>query len=375
MGFYDSTPLFQFRKQLELVERGKHEECVPLHVRLEFTEVCNLQCRFCWWHGDGCRLEGNHINHTGKRSLPRERALALIDEMIRAGTLAVSFTGAGDPLMYPHMAEVLQKIVDNDLAFGVTSNFAMPLSDDVCSLLCHASWLRVSMNAASPDCYRYLHNPRGNAPEKAFIRMQDNVSRIAEEGHGRFPDTFVFNGSFVISDTNWKDVGKACYLARDLGLDALSFRPDIPMAERQEEKNSYRQETLDMISAAREELERESFRIYSNEMMHENNVLQHDGELLCYYMNHTAHVESSGDVYPCCFTRADARYAIGNIMNMPFDIFWKSKGRSEMYKRYNQDYCPPCTYGRYNQALKPLYLGEKRAEELCDTAVRSNPFI
>ena len=315
------------------------------------------------------------MKHTGKRSFPRERALSLIDELADTGTLAVSFTGAGDPLMYPHMAAVLKRVIERGMAFGVTSNFAMPLSDALCALLSKARWLRVSMNAAAEACYLYVHNPKGKSTEGVFARMKDNVARIVAAAKASASSGFAFNGSYVVCEANWREVGEACHLAKAMGLDSLSFRPDIPLQERQESQSRYRTEAMELIDDAREKIEDATYRISANEIMHENNVVVNDPELVCFYMNHTTHIDSSGDVYPCCFTRFDPKYIIGNIMQQPFQDFWHDTSRHQLYKKFRQDFCPPCTYGRYNLRLKPLYGGIKTADELFVKNSACNPFI
>ena len=375
MSFYAATPLFCFKRELDLVEQGRHASCAPLHVRLEFTEVCNFRCRFCWWHGDGWLLGEKRMKHTKRRFLPKQRAVDLIDEMADTGTIAVSFTGAGDPLMYPYMKEVLSSVIKRGLAFGVTSNFAMPLSEELRSLLCKAHWLRVSMNAATQEGYLAVHNPKGNAKEHSFGRMKTNVLKITQEARSGESSNFAFNGSYVVCDTNWQETFLACYLAKDLGLDSLSFRPDIPLQKRQESQSGYRKEALALIEDARKEIEDGDFKVYANEMMHENNVIVNDPDLRCFYMNHTTHIDSSGDVYPCCFTRFDPKYIIGNVMSQSFHAFWKNEDRSKLYAKFRQDFCPPCTYGRYNQGLKSLYNGSKASADVFRNSITINPFV
>ena len=55
----------------------------------------------------------------------------LLEELKKTGVKCVSFTGSGDPLFYPYMDEILKKCHELGLKVGVTSNFAMKISDNL----------------------------------------------------------------------------------------------------------------------------------------------------------------------------------------------------------------------------------------------------
>jgi len=81
--------------------------------------------------------------------------------------------------------------------------------------------------------------------------------------------------------------------------------------------------------------------------------------LLCYYSNHTAYIDSCGDVYPCCVAKYDKKFIYGNIMNQHFKDFWDSDKRKENYKKINMRFCPPCIHYIDNSILELLYNNDK----------------
>lgn len=372
MGIYDAIRILQHAGELQKVEDGRCGDCAPVHVRLELTETCNFRCRFCWWHIPELRRELRGLRHEN-RMMPRERALSLVDELADAGTRAISFTGTGDPLMYPHLAEVLQRLVAGGIVFGLTSNFAVPLGDALLALLARASWLRVSLNAGTPMVYECIHQPQGKAPHKAFPRMEDNVRRLtallAQRGDG--PD---FNASFVVSKDNREDIFPAARLARELGLASIAFRADTP-PRRQATPYAYRPEDLAAMERATAELQTDRFQVHPGLVRQLDGVISGDPELCCYYSNHTTYIDPRGDVYPCCYARCDAKYILGNILEQPFSDFWHSDARQNRYKTLLQDACPPCSYGRCNQALKRLYQKELGVNDILVVRDQPDPFI
>lgn len=352
MGIYDGIRILQHVTELKKIEADRSGECVPLHVRLELTETCNFRCRFCWWHVPELRRELHGLSHEN-RMLPQQRALALVDELADAGTRAISFTGTGDPLMYPHLAHILQRVLARGIVFGLTSNFAVPMGEELLALLARASWLRLSLNAGTPEVYEHIHQPRGKAPHKAFPRMLHNVRRLtallANQREGAD-----FNASFVVSRNNREDIFPAAQLAKELGLASINFRADTP-PRRQATPYAYSPDDLDAMRRATGTLQTDHFRVHPGLVRQLDGVISGDPELCCYYSNHTTYIDPSGNAYPCCYTRCDTKYIIGNIMEQPFSNFWSSKSRQNRYKTLLQDACPPCSYGRFNQALKKIY--------------------
>ena len=359
MGLYDQIRILQHKETLEAIEAGKGLSRGPIHVRIEPTEVCNFKCSFCYWHDDERRATLPFFDFTGTRRSQLDRMLTLIDELADLGTKAISFTGAGEPLLFVGMDDVLRAIRERKMYFGITSNLAMPISDTLVKELVHAAWIRWSVNAGTVDTYVKVNNPKGANPATVFARAQENVRRLVkarvQEEHP--PD---INASYVVYATNQHDALAASRLARDLGVDSISFRPDTPF-DRQLTPNEYSKDMLRDVQNAKEELETDRFKVYINEDRQEDVLKLGDPKLVCFYANHTTYIAANGDVYPCCYTRENSGYVMGNILKQSFKEFWFSKQRQQVYKTLIFDSCPACPHGRTNQALKELYQGNRTA--------------
>ncbi len=373
MGFYDDIRILRHREELEKIEAGRWGDCIPLHVRIEPTEICNFRCSFCWWHNERKRRTLSSFNFTGKQLFNCARLLAIIDEFADMGVKACSFTGTGDPLMYPYMLEVLNKVRDRGLVFGVTSNMAMPMSEELISILVESEWLRWSMNAGTLDTYTIVHDPHGKDSEKIFLRVQENVSRINQMRiqKAKHPD---FNASYVISDNNQNDILSAAQMAKKLGVDNISFRPDTPI-KRHVRPNVYSEHVVHEIKKAQEDIQTGNFNIYMNEVRQEDTQKSSDSDLVCFYSNHTTYIDARGDIYPCCYTRYNSRYVIGNVANQNFGDFWFSSARREFYKKLIQNACPACSYGKINQAIKPLYMDKAKTKDMWVRTEQKDYFV
>lgn len=84
---------------------------VPLHIQLLPTNRCNLKCKFC-----SCseRDESLEIDF----NLAKKIIKLCKDE----GTKAVTITGGGEPLLYPHFSDLIDCFYDNSIKIGLVSN-------------------------------------------------------------------------------------------------------------------------------------------------------------------------------------------------------------------------------------------------------------
>jgi len=318
----------------------------PKHIQFELTESCNYACTFCPWHGDAA---GNfkNIDFTGKRFFPTQRLLELIDELEACGTKAISITGAGENLIHPNFDQIIKKLAASSMEFALTSNFGVKLSDDVLKDLLQAKWVRWSVNAADEATYNATNRPKVS---DAYFISQNNLRRLTAL---RTDETIHIGASYVIGDYNKHDISKVATYVKSLGLDSLSFRPDTPML-RHQKSYEYSPETIEALENS-QELSDKNFKVFINYARLSDSQKITDNSLRCYYSNHSVHIISNGDIYPCCMTRYDQSYKFGNIINQDFQSFWNTKERQEHYKDIYMKSCPSCHHTDTNKALQHFY--------------------
>ena len=129
---------------IENIESFKVGTLAPSHVRLEPSEACNFRCNFCVWHDPDRSVEIKDTVDKKMRIWEKKRAILLLEELKNTGVKCVSFTGAGDPLFYPYMDEILQKCHLLGLKSYVTSNMAMKISNKLIEELIKCTWIRWS---------------------------------------------------------------------------------------------------------------------------------------------------------------------------------------------------------------------------------------
>lgn len=95
-------------------KRMKRDELFPPFLMLALTDACNLRCRGCWI---------TSVEESQHAAAPRELSLAQVQAVIDAGKKQNSYYFTllgGEPLMYPHLWEILER--NRDCYFQVITN-------------------------------------------------------------------------------------------------------------------------------------------------------------------------------------------------------------------------------------------------------------
>ena len=339
------------RNNLETVnDRLPHP---PIHVRIEPTESCNFKCRFCWWHDSDRKKEIlDTADLTGKRQLDQIRLKQLVEEFSAIGVRAISFTGAGDPLVYPSLHEIISLIRKHQIKVGVTSNLAMPLKNEAINQIAKMQWLRWSLNAGTTQGYSIVNQPTEAVPGTSFERAKNNLRHII-----RLRDSLKtglkVTASYVVTNENQNELTQAVEMVSAIGADAITFRPDTHY-QRGISVIQLTDDFENRIQQLKTQYASEKLKISGGIERLEDNALIYDREMVCLYSNYSTYISASGDVYPCCYTRHDRKYAIGNINQQRFSEFWASEPRMDNYKRLQVTQCPSCPHVATNQYLREL---------------------
>jgi len=84
---------------------------LPIHVQFCPTNRCDSACSFC-----SCS------NRERNAEMSKEQMLEISHDLSVIGTKAVTITGGGEPLLFPHLSEFIQTLSFYDMASGLTTN-------------------------------------------------------------------------------------------------------------------------------------------------------------------------------------------------------------------------------------------------------------
>jgi MoaA/NifB/PqqE/SkfB family radical SAM enzyme len=175
--------------------------------QVESAIACNLNCIMCPWR------------EIAKRATAQGIMTAEIWEAIQpylSQVQSVDFTGGGEPLLQPRLAEWIADATKAGCETGFLSNGLLLKEEKLKEILdAGINWICISMDGATAEMYNKIRIGSN------FERVCENVANIARFRAGNIPKTMI---NFVLMDVNSHQMEEIVQLAARLGVDQLNFK-------------------------------------------------------------------------------------------------------------------------------------------------------
>lgn len=349
-------------------------QTVPVLINLTLTNRCTHKCPMC-----------TSKDLLDDRTAPLDRVKELITELKELGVKAFGLGGGGDPTCHPHFEEVIRFIGEQGMEVGITTNGQLLTPGIINAAVEHCTWMRVSLDADSPQTYKKVHGM--DAPD--FERVLDNVRALVAEKR-RQKSSVALGTTYLLGQHTVQGAYGATALARDLGVDYMRLRPffiwNTPNKEKEkqetaivelgrkrtggrsfDEKRAGGDEFFDLIAAELErckELETDIFSVsFPESRVNRKEELHKRVHKCCSVHNFTVVIAADLNVYPCCMLEDTPKYVLGNLKNQSFQEMWASEQRRAACERIDFSDCPnPCMLENHNELLWELREGELRSD-------------
>ncbi|MEW5693626.1 MAG: radical SAM protein [Candidatus Hydrogenedentota bacterium] len=319
--------------------KHKLDSKYPIHIQIDLTGACNQNCTFCFFReGSRTTKKQEYIKNIG--FLETDVVIRLIDELKRLGVKAVTFVGGGEPMIHRDFDKILNRIVKTRIKFGIVTNLSRLPENKL--LLRKASWVRVSVDAATRRTYKIIHNPKDNFD---FKKLKENIRLITG-----FTDVGV---SFIVTTENYKEIYKAAKLFKKLGVNYIQFKPEYDL---------FKIKTIAMLSSKiNKQIEKaaklsdDRFNVIN--LMHRiKNITQPDRDFEhCYIHRYNTQIGVDGNVYPCCVLKYIKSCSFGSIYRTSFKNIWNGRKRRNFISRLKIKKCPACWYDKTNELLNYIF--------------------
>jgi MoaA/NifB/PqqE/SkfB family radical SAM enzyme len=141
----------------------------PLHVRIKPTNVCNHDCWFCAYRQDDFQLGQTMVE---RDQIPRDKMLEIADDLIDMQVQAATFSGGGEPFVYPHLLETASRLADAGIKIASLTNGSR-LSGALGELFAHrGTWVRVSMDGWDGPSYARTRHVKDTEFAKVLANMK-----------------------------------------------------------------------------------------------------------------------------------------------------------------------------------------------------------
>ena len=168
---YSQSKIAFHQPKLESFMDG--EITAPIYVRVKPTNICNHACYYCSYQPDYNCVVSETINL--KDSIPKEKLLEILDDFKDIGVKAITYSGGGEPLIYNHIQECLEKTVKNKIELSIITN-GQKLNRRNAEILSQAEWVRVSADYCNAETFQAIRK----RPESWFYELRDNIKNFAQ---------------------------------------------------------------------------------------------------------------------------------------------------------------------------------------------------
>lgn len=309
---YSELKIFHFKNKLDSLPMECPDIKAPIHIRIKPTNICNHNCHYCAYRNENLQL-GQNMNKTD--SIPRDKMMEIIDDLIKIDVKAVTFSGGGEPFCYPHLLEVVWKLSLSSIRFAAITNGSRLYGELAEQFARHAVWLRISMDGWDDDSYARFRGISGNE----FSTVMNNL-----KGFKQLKGKCLLGVSVIVNRENAQHIFDLISDLRHIGVDSVKISPCIVSNDGME-NNRYH---APIFGKVREQVERcirelggPDFEVY--DAYHELEKKFNKDYTWCPYQQILPVIGADLNVYPC----QDKAYNIdqgvlGSIRNRSFMTFW-----------------------------------------------------
>ena len=318
---YTKLKFLRFRDQLDALESDTLAP--PVHVRIKPINACNHDCWYCAYHYDDIQL-GNLMEY--KDVIPRDKMMEIIDDLKEMGVKAVTFSGGGEPLMYAHIEETVEKLGEYGLKVASLTNGSNLKGKVADAFARYGTWIRISIDGWDPESYaRYR-----KVSDKEFGRIIKNMEDFASRG-----SNCVLGINYIVDKDNYSHVYEFVSLMKEIGVDHVKVMGCI-IGNGGAENNQYHEPFRDVVIEQIEKcmaLETADFKIIDH--YHEFPDRFEKTYTSCPSMQFLTVIGADCKVFTCHDKAYTETGLLGSIENRSFKEFWFSDENKKKMQAIN----------------------------------------
>ena len=324
---------------------GAEKRIAPIYIRIKPTNYCNHKCYYCSYADNELGLRDS-VNRQDQ--IPWEKMQEIISDISDMGVKAVTFSGGGEPLVYPYIVEAMQKILNAGIDLSIITNGQL-LRGERAETLVNAKWVRISFDSADAETYAKVRK----LPLEAFDEVCANIRRFSEIKMKNCE----LGINFVVNHENAHQVYDMAKMVRELGVNHIKYTARVAK-DLFEYHKPFKQQVISQIQQAKEELSDGSFRIIDKyEGDFDSALVFHRCYEKCYVNRIFTVIAADCRVYFCHDKAYVKEGVVGDLKNQSFRDLWFSQETVKRYQEFDpQKECNHhCVYDDRNELLNTFY--------------------
>jgi len=242
---YSDLKIFCHTDKVSDILSGKRT--APIYIRIKPTNRCNQNCYYCGSKDDNVPEERSF---DCRAQIPWDKMKEIIQDISEIGVKAVTFSGGGEPLIYPHIEDTLQLVRDRGIDYSIITN-GQALNGRKAELLADAKWVRISLESACAETY---------ADIRGVHTFDDVMNNIAHFVKIKNPNCTV-GINCVVGKDNYKEIYDLCRIVSQAGVDNVKLSPLRLDGDMGEYHGPIEGIVRDQIERAKRDFEKEGFMV------------------------------------------------------------------------------------------------------------------
>lgn len=296
--------------ELQILLKREHVIGFPYILKIENTNICNLQCPVCYENRKKHDFEGAR----GYGRMKLEDFKRIVNEL-SPWVFRINLYGFGEPFLYDEIFEMIRYANDHNIGVAITSNFNT-INLDRLNKIIDSGLEHLIISIDGIDQKSYEKYKVGGDYNKTINNIKQ-LLRIKKEKNVQYP--FV-DWQFLIMKHNVSHIDNASSMARNLGIGIRFSRIGVDFNKVKE-----REEWLPELSA------RKSFKF-------EDQISKYQKKIpLCSWLFRTVFINWDLGVSPCCnYYTGNKSFDFGNLKHSTFAEIWNGSQYLEARKMFKK---------------------------------------
>jgi len=289
------------------------QDIFPIYMEISPTGMCNLRCVFC------------SVDFMGYRKLSLDTTLLKerLSELGSLGLKSIMYAGEGEPFLHPDFPEIIAHTKEAGIDAAVTTNGVLMKPGIPEKILGYTEWIKVSLNAGSPETYAAVHRARPELFETVLSNMEHAVAVRAASGH-----RCTLGAQILLLPENELEVESLARRCKDIGLDYLVVKP---YTHHQRNAHDFAIQYKDHLHLA-ERLSQCNDEHFKVVVRLETMRKWDEGDRpykKCLALPFWSYIDAAGNVWGCSAHLEDERFLYGNIASQSFRDIWLGEKRRQ----------------------------------------------
>ncbi len=323
---YSNLKILYHSEKIADIINGKRT--APIYIRIKPTNTCNQNCYYCGSKDDNVPEERKF---DCKAFIPQQKMREIIEDISDIGVKAVTFSGGGEPLVYPYIEETLELVKTKQIDYSIITN-GQALEGKKAELLSDAKWVRVSLESANADTYASIRGVN------TFNKVIHNITDFIQN---KSPECTV-GVNCVVANDNYQEIYDLCGVLSEAGVDNIKLSP-LRNAGGGEYHKPLKNSVMRQIEQAKKDFESNKFKIidkYSNDSGLEDNYQKPYHR--CVIQEIFTVIGADCKVYLCHQRAYTKNGDIGSLENQSFKQLWYAEDTIKKVREF--DACKECNF-------------------------------